>query len=247
MYRCLFLSFVFMFQHLCIGVAQTTTIQPDESPVFGNCAMAKSQKEIYECSINNLMMYLNSVLHYPNEAREANIQGRVNVQFAIDSIGHVFDAKLMNDIGGKCGEEALRAVRAMPRWKPAQYKGKPVTMYMTMPISFSLSSDENTQDLTFSWGTLQGEMVTMEQLKDQCKTPILILDIHGNTIPIVSLMMECKIGKRQKEASSNGVINEEMQAILRKAKFGSTIHFYILIERNAKVVQVEKNFLVVEK
>jgi TonB family protein len=244
MVRILLFSFIFLLYTTNISIAQTTAIQPDESPIFGNCNAKKSKKEIYDCSITNLTMYLNTALRYPMEAREANIQGRVKVQFTIDSLGQVGNAKLVNDIGSKCGEEALRVVMAMPHWQPAKYKGKPVTMYMTMPINFVLSDDENTEDLSFRWGTFQGENITMEQLRDQCKTPIMILDIHGNTIPMVSLMMECNLGKRQKEAGSNGVINEEMQNILRKAKPGSIILFHILIERNAKIVQLEKKFVV---
>jgi TonB family protein len=247
MARILFFTFVFILHTIYIGVAQTTAIQPDESPIFGNCNAQKSKKEIYDCSVTNLTMYLNTALRYPIEAREANVQGRVRVQFTIDSLGQVGNAKLINDIGSKCGDEALRVVMAMPHWKPAKHKGKPVTMYMTMPINFVLSDDENTEDLTFRWGAFQGETITKEQLKDQSKTPIMILDTSGNIIPIVSLMVECNIGKRQKEAASNGTLNEEIQNMLRKAKPGAIILFHILIERNAKIVQVEKKFVVVEE
>ena len=44
----------------------------------------------------------------------------------------------MRGIGGECDEEALRVVKAMPQWKPATFKGKPVRSKYVMPINFKL-------------------------------------------------------------------------------------------------------------
>lgn len=247
MWRALFSTSIFIFYTIYIGIAQTTAIQPDESPVFGNCNSSKSKKELYDCSISNLTMYLNTALHYPTVARENNIQGRVKVQFAIDSLGKVGDAKLLNDLGGNCGAEALRVITSMPAWKPARHKGKPVTMYMTMPVNFILSDEENTQDYSFNWGLLTNDSLntlTKEQLKEQAKLPIIIRDASGNVVPLVSLMVEYNFGSRQKEIGSNGTINEEIQAVLQKAKIGSTVKLHIFIARNTRILQIDKVYLI---
>jgi TonB family protein len=237
----------YIFYTIYIGVAQTTAIQPDEAPIFGNCNVLKSKKELYDCSISNLTMYLNTALHYPTAARENNIQGRVKVQFTIDSLGKVGDAKLLNDIGSNCGTEALRVITSMPTWKPARYKGKAVTMYMTMPVNFILSDDDNTRDYSFNWGVFTNDTLntlTKEQLKEQAKIPIIIRDANGNIVPLVSLMVEYNMGTRQKEMGSNGTINEEIQTLFQKAKSGSTIKLHVFIARNTKILQIDKVFLV---
>jgi len=41
-------------------------------------------------------------------------------------------------IGYRCDEEALRVVRAMPRWHPGKVNGKPVRAMYVLPITFKL-------------------------------------------------------------------------------------------------------------
>jgi protein TonB len=60
------------------------------------------------------------------------------VQFVVETDGSIADATLMRGIGGECDEEALRVVKAMPQWKPATFKGKPVRSKYVMPINFKL-------------------------------------------------------------------------------------------------------------
>ena len=82
--------------------------------------------------------YLQANLHYPREARKANIEGKVIVKFVIDEIGTVSDVHIVRGIGGGCDEEAQRVVAAMPKWKPGTQNGKAVKVYFTLPINFVL-------------------------------------------------------------------------------------------------------------
>jgi protein TonB len=49
---------------------------------------------------------------------------------------------VVRDIGGGCGEEALRIVtlmNSMPeRWTPGKQRGRPVRVMFTLPIRFKL-------------------------------------------------------------------------------------------------------------
>lgn len=74
---------------------------------------------------------------YPDAAKQAGIEGRVLVQFIVDPTGAVTDATVVSGIGGGCDEEALRAVRAA-RFAPGMQDGEPVSVKMTLPISFKL-------------------------------------------------------------------------------------------------------------
>ena len=82
--------------------------------------------------------YLAANLHYPDNARENNIEGRVIVKFVVDKKGRIKDAHIIKSIGGGCDEEALRVVKNMPRWKPGRNKGKRIKVWYTLPIVFKL-------------------------------------------------------------------------------------------------------------
>ena len=85
-----------------------------------------------------LSKYLTENLKYPALAKEYGIEGRVVVSFIVEKDGSLTDLKIVKDIGGGCGEEALRLVRAMPKWQAGQHDGRVVRVAYTLPVSFRL-------------------------------------------------------------------------------------------------------------
>lgn len=85
-----------------------------------------------------LYQFLGSNLSYPDTAKEQNITGKVIVSFVVEKDGRITNAKVIKDIGGGCGDEALRVVNKMPRWKPGKQKGKPVRVQFSLPFVFNL-------------------------------------------------------------------------------------------------------------
>jgi TonB family protein len=83
--------------------------------------------------------FLQENIHYPDEAREASIQGTVYISFVIEIDGTINDIRVLRGIGGGCDEEAVRVIRNMPRWLPGKQRGKPVRVQFNMPIKFSLA------------------------------------------------------------------------------------------------------------
>ncbi len=75
---------------------------------------------------------------YPRMAKESGISGRVYVTFVVEKDGSVSDVKILRGIGGGCDEEAVRVIKAMPRWNPGKQRGKPVRVQYRMPIKFTL-------------------------------------------------------------------------------------------------------------
>jgi len=75
-------------------------------------------------------------MQYPQLAAENCIGGRVYVQFEVDTDGTVLNPKILRDIGGGCGEEALRVVGLMPKWKPGRFNGEVVKTTFLLPIFF---------------------------------------------------------------------------------------------------------------
>lgn len=87
---------------------------------------------------DSLYTWIARNINYPPLARENNIVGTVFVQFVVEKDGSISTATLVRDIGYGCGEEALRVVNSMPKWKPGRQRGKPVRARYTLPIRFNL-------------------------------------------------------------------------------------------------------------
>lgn len=85
-----------------------------------------------------LYKYLASNIKYPNLAKENNITGRVYVTFVVEKDGSIANPRILRDIGGGCGAEAIRVVKAMPKWKPGKQRGKAVRVQFNLPVSFNL-------------------------------------------------------------------------------------------------------------
>lgn len=87
---------------------------------------------------DSLYAYIGRNIKYPESAKKEKIQGRVFVTFVIEKDGQVSSAKILRDIGGGCGEEAIRVVKNMPKWKPGTQRGNPVRVQFNLPIMFQL-------------------------------------------------------------------------------------------------------------
>jgi TonB family protein len=87
-----------------------------------------------------LQDFIETNLAYPQEAKDAGIEGRVFVGFVIEKDGSISSIKLLRGIGYDCDEAAMDVVRKMPRWKPATQRGAPVRMQFQLPFSFKLEN-----------------------------------------------------------------------------------------------------------
>ena len=88
---------------------------------------------------NGLMTYLRNSIIYPQEARDANIQGKCFVTFVVDSNGKIKDARVQKSSGNEVlDKESVRVVESMPRWTPGKQNGKNVAVQYTLPIMFRL-------------------------------------------------------------------------------------------------------------
>lgn len=85
-----------------------------------------------------LYKFLGETIKYPEEAKELGIQGRVFVNFVIETNGSVSHVKVLRGIGGGCDEEAIRVVKSMPKWTPGKQRGIPVRVSYNLPIKFTL-------------------------------------------------------------------------------------------------------------
>lgn len=73
---------------------------------------------------------------YPDEARRAGVQGVVLVQALVRKDGAVGDVKVIQSIPLL----DLAAIQAVRQWifKPARAKGEPVSVWVAVPVKFTL-------------------------------------------------------------------------------------------------------------
>jgi TonB family protein len=90
--------------------------------------------------IDALLTFFGKNINYPSKAREAGIHGTVYIQFVVDIDGGISDIKIVRDIGAGCGEEAIRAIKNMPKWTPGKIKGEAVRVQYVLPVRFTLDT-----------------------------------------------------------------------------------------------------------
>lgn len=77
-------------------------------------------------------------LKYPQQAIRSSMSGRVYMSFVVNTDGSQTDIQVLKGIGFGCDEEAIRVIRAMPRWKPGKQGGRAVRVRFNLPVAFTL-------------------------------------------------------------------------------------------------------------
>ena len=75
---------------------------------------------------------------FPQEAQDLGIDGKVYVQFVVNTDGSIQDAKVLKGVHPLLDNEALRIVRLMPAWEPGKERGEPVRSRYSIPFRFEL-------------------------------------------------------------------------------------------------------------
>lgn len=86
----------------------------------------------------NLNQWISNNLRYPIIAQERGIQGTVIVAFVVNKDGTLSNLKIKETIDPNLNKEALRVVKAMPKWTPGKQDGKNVSVKYSIPINFKL-------------------------------------------------------------------------------------------------------------
>ena len=85
-----------------------------------------------------LLKYLSTNIRYPIIAQENGVQGKVIVRFVVNKSGEVENAVVFKAVDESLDAEALRVIKKLPDWIPAEQNGEKVSVYYTLPITFKL-------------------------------------------------------------------------------------------------------------
>ena len=92
----------------------------------------------YPGGLAECMKFLSKNIRYPKKARENGTQGRVVVQFYVETDGSIDDIKIVNSVSWELNDEAKRVIKKMPKFKPGTIGGEPARMQSTLPVMFRL-------------------------------------------------------------------------------------------------------------
>ncbi|UYZ60453.1 energy transducer TonB [Hymenobacter latericus] len=123
---------------------QTVKVKPateGDAPAAPAAAHTKSAvipvADYYEGGQEAMYDFIYKELKYPLMARRNRIQGTCIVSFTLNPDGSMSGVKLVKQIGGGCGEEALRVVKLL-KFKKPEYP-----ILTSLPIAFKLGAAGN--------------------------------------------------------------------------------------------------------
>ena len=111
--------------------------EPDENGIF----QVVEQQPEFPGGMAELMKYLQKNLRYPQICKEQRVQGRVILQFVVNADSTITDVNVIKSVNPHLDEEAVRVVKAMPKWNPGKQRGEPVRVRFTLPVTFRLPKD----------------------------------------------------------------------------------------------------------
>ena len=201
---------LFLLPFLLASQTDTTIYEiVEEAPRFPGCENLDTTDAVkIKCAETALFQFFNGNIVYPYEARQKDVQGTVVLRLVVEPDGLISNPEILRDIGGGCGEEALRVANGMNealqkaylKWRPGMKDGKPVRTQITLPIRFRLEEPKDyvfvdgrdtmyvvvDDSLTYRGGAgaletfLKNEMETPEKYRDSCKIGVIEMTLYAH-------------------------------------------------------------------
>ncbi len=94
----------------------------------------------FKGGISQWQRFLVKNLRYPEKAIERSAQGKVVLDFIVDTLGRVSNITVVEEPGSDLGKEGERIIRLTDgKWEPGILQGRKVTSHKIQPIVFRLS------------------------------------------------------------------------------------------------------------
>ena len=101
-------------------------------------ALVEEKPKFQGGDANTFSAWVNKNLQYPEIAKENGIQGRVTLQFTVNTDGSVSDVKVLRGVDSSLDKEAVRIVSMSPKWTPGKQRERPVKVVYNFPVVFQL-------------------------------------------------------------------------------------------------------------
>lgn len=114
------------------GVAISKSSNSSEAITFSNI-----QPE-FPGGLAAMNEFLSKNLAYPKKAMEEGIEGKVYIQFTVETDGSITNITVLKSDHQLLNQAAVDVISKMPKWNPATNEGNTVKVAHTLPINFVL-------------------------------------------------------------------------------------------------------------
>ena len=101
-------------------------------------ALVEEKPKFQGGDANTFSKWVNSKLVYPEIAKENGVQGRVTLQFTVNTDGSVSNVTVLRGVDPSLDKEAVRIVSSSPKGEPGRQRERPVKVTYTFPVIFQL-------------------------------------------------------------------------------------------------------------
>ena len=221
----------------------------DQMPYFQGCdnyALGSEQKR--NCSNQEVVNYIRNTLSYPEQARIEGVEGIVYISFVVSKEGKVMNPKILKDIGGGCGAEAIRVIQSMPNWISGELKETKVAVELQLPIQFQFTTSNEREEYKLRWGILsEVDEVSRKDLRRNMDEIVQVFNSQGMAVDLSTLNFSCNKNNKVLSIQSSGVITPKMRKFIKKKlKKGSLFSVIATIQKNGVFMEIDKEFIVVK-
>ena len=85
-----------------------------------------------------LFEYLMQNVKYPEDAEKQKVEGSVIANFVVEADGTIANVDVSRPVFPSLDAEAIRVLKAMPKWTPGRQDGKAVRVRYVVPVRFKL-------------------------------------------------------------------------------------------------------------
>ena len=111
----------------------------EDVPLFPGCERVKKSKR-RKCFQEKMANHISKNFRYPEFAQRIGIEGRVYVQFIIDTDGSATGIRSRGP-HKTLEREANRIIAKLPKMTPGKHRGRPVRVPFFVPITFKITKN----------------------------------------------------------------------------------------------------------
>lgn len=115
-----------------------SSMQKEEGEVF----TIVEETATFPGGLGAFYQYLGSNLSYPKEAREKKIEGKVMIEYIVETDGTITNVTVKKGVEPSLDAEAVRVMKSSPNWIPGKQQGKAVRQKVVLPIQFNLGAND---------------------------------------------------------------------------------------------------------
>ena len=119
-------SLFVLYDKECKSDTEKIFTKPDKMPAFPG-------------GVKKMQQFIVANLEFPHIGKSIlDVNGTVIVQFVVGKDGKIRRVRATKSIGAGCDEKAIKVIRKMPKWIPGKKNGVPVSVQLSLPITFRL-------------------------------------------------------------------------------------------------------------